>query len=224
MLSLVRFLLFASCISNTALGCNEESGHGYDGINTSPRGAPLSEISNFRNSDRTLYKATCVPPSKYSGWCYFFSWMSSCKGKETASWKVYNDIATMDPTNENLRFYVNTLFAPFEDLKGASYDSSLVLEQVGKSSRANECIREVILNAYCNMALLKSFEGWLDDILAIKSADGDLYDTIASLSDLDLDILEDILPEDIYMVVFKAAAAMIALPTIAKGLMGALIC
>ncbi len=61
--------------------------------------------------------------------------MPSCKGKETASWKVYYDITTMDPTNENLRFCVNALFATFVNFKGASYDSSLVIEEPRNASK-----------------------------------------------------------------------------------------
>ncbi|KAL7472616.1 hypothetical protein ACHAXS_012992 [Conticribra weissflogii] len=223
MLALACFLFLSLCVSETVFGNLEESGNG-NGVDKSAMGDLFIESPHFRSSNRALYAGNCVPPFKYSGWCFFFPWMSSCKGKETARWKVYNDIATMSPTNDNIRFYVNTLFAPFEDLPGASYDTRDVLDQVGRSTEANECVRSIILNAFCNMSLLKSFEGWLDDILAIKAHDDDLFETIAKVTDLDLDILENILPEDMYMVVFKAAAAMESFSVIAHGLMAAADC
>lgn len=58
-------------------------------------------------------------------------WLWYCKGKELASWKVYEDMKSMKATDENLKFYVNVLFTSFDGLPLTLYNTKDVLSNIG---------------------------------------------------------------------------------------------
>ena len=61
----------------------------------------------------------------------------------------------------NLKFYVNVLFLPFNDLSGSGYHHEDVVSQIEQYNVDLECIKENLLNAYCNVVFLGSTETWI---------------------------------------------------------------
>jgi hypothetical protein len=141
-------------------------------------------------------------------------WLSSCKGKERASWKVYQSMKSMSATEENLKFYVNLLFTPFDGLPNTSYNTQDVLDNIDSNSD-KECLKSSILNAYCNVVYLKTAETWISKIESMKSYLS-LIAEVTTQAAL-MAILTDVIPS-VSESVFKAYAGLRSLPEIAENL------
>lgn len=154
------------------------------------------------------------PPPKYSGSCAWAPWLWYCKGKEQASWKVYQEMTNMAATTENIKFYANVLFLPFDDIPGSYYNHDDVLSVIGGYSVDLECIKRGLLNAYCSVVYMKSAETWISKILFMKP---NLSAISSATMKTALKLIIDKIPS-IPTMLYKAFAAIRAMPDIANRL------
>jgi hypothetical protein len=154
------------------------------------------------------------PPPKYSGSCYWAPWLWYCKGKELASWKVYQEMTSMAATTENIKFYANVLFLPFDDIPGSYYDHDDVLSIIGGYNVDLECVKNGLLNAYCSVVYMKSAETWISKIPSMQPN----FSAISSATTRSaLQLIFKKIPS-IPTTLYKAFAAIRAMPEIANGL------
>jgi len=113
-------------------------------------------------------KVTCAthPPPKYKGVCAPTPSLPTCKGHELATWKVYQDMKNMGATEENLKFYVNVLLLPIKGLPNSLYNNQEVHRTIDDEYNADlGCIKNSLLDAYCNIVYLKKADPWIEKIL-----------------------------------------------------------
>ncbi len=151
------------------------------------------------------------PPPKYKGTCFWAPSLWYCKGKELASWKTYQKLLTMDATEDNLKFYANVLFLPFDDLSGSGYHHEDVVSQIEQYNVDIECIKENLLNAYCNVVFLGSAETWIGWIPYMEPKWPEIVDAITAEA---LNKILKAIPS-IPTSVFKAFAGIRSMPEIA---------
>lgn len=154
------------------------------------------------------------PPPKYSGVCAWAPWQWYCKGKELASWKVYQEMTTMAATTQNIKFYANVLFFPFDELPGSYYNHDDVLSIIGGYNIDLECVKRGLLNAYCSVVYMKSAETWISKIPFMKP---NLSAISSVTTKTALKLILDKIPS-IPTTLYKAFAAIRAMPDIANGL------
>lgn len=155
------------------------------------------------------------PPPKYSASCAVAPWMWYCKGNEKNSWKLYQKMKSMAATEENLKFYANVLFLPFDEVYGSSYHHGDVLSMMEGYNADLECVKRSLLNAYSSVVYLKSCEAWIS---LIESKLKPRFDDIAYAATKEA--LVSIFGEipGVYTSVYKAFIAVRAMPEIADGL------
>jgi hypothetical protein len=113
-------------------------------------------------------KGTCAtnPPPKYVGVCAPTPSLATCKGRELATWKVYQDMKNMGATIENLKFYNNVLLLPINSQPDSLYNNQEVHRVIDDDYNANlGCIKNSLLDAYCSIVHLRKADPWINKII-----------------------------------------------------------
>lgn len=122
---------------------------------------------------------------------------------------------SMAATEENLKFYFNVLFLPFNDVYGSSYYHEDVLSIIEGYNADLECVKSSLLNAYCSVVYLKSGEGWISNIESKLKPNFDEIASATTKAALDMILSHT---QGIYTSVYKAFIAIQKMPEIADGL------
>ncbi len=115
-------------------------------------------MGTMSKREESLRKLVSEPAS-----CAKIQYHWYCEFVDCTSYKVKRAIMEMEANYENLVFYFNTIVAPAAktDWNQNKYGGFMINFKDNRSVQYYECIREVLLAAYCDLATYKNIKKYL---------------------------------------------------------------
>jgi hypothetical protein len=150
-----------------------------------------SELNGRRNlvdySQSPGVCTTCM--NKWGGWCYIFPYF--CDNEDAKeSWKLYQTMATMEPTEENISGQIKLILTPFFNKTShmrAQYET--ILYGISQKNGNYECLKYQLLNVYCQITSSKDMEFWIKVVARLAAHES----TLTAIADVGLITVKTIL-------------------------------
>jgi hypothetical protein len=130
----------------------------------------------------------CCPPDKWGYFCSDYQW--ACDDDDARwSWKVYNDIVSMNPTKQNIMLYINLILVPHLSSANSKEKYKMVADAINNGDGDIECLRYQLLAAYCKIFFGKDMEFYLKKVHLITHSKEEVLTEISKTSKVD-EVLE----------------------------------